>query len=312
MGLEWSEFDVLIIGAGPAGLSAAIWCRDLGLRSALIEKAAELGGQLHAIHNPINNYLGIRAKNGSDLLDKFLLSSKEFLPYVNLSSEVMKLDVDTSSLTLADGRKLIARAIVLATGVRRRRLNIPGEVESEGRGKLISGVGERESVRGSRIAIVGGGDAAIENALLLADLAEKVVVIHRRDRLSARPDFVERVLQDSRIEILFETEVAAINSREVVESIDLCDGRTGEMRRLEVDKILIRIGVVPNSEIVKGIVNLDPDGYVEADASGQTSHKLIYAVGDVAMPRAPTIATACGMGAAAAKSIALRLSKVPK
>ncbi len=303
MDRENLRFDVVIVGGGTSGIGAAIWCRDLGLSFALVEKSSRLGGQLHSIYNPISNYPGVAAKNGSDLLDSFMLSVKEFEDRIFLSSEVAKIEANATSVTLADGRKFSARATILATGVRRRRLNIPGEEEFAGKGLLYSGVGERHSVTGARVAIVGGGDAAVENALLLSENAEKVYVIHRGGELSARAEFIQRAFLEPKIEFLYHTEVAAIMGRDVIEKIELIDRDRGRPGVLEVNNVLIRIGVEPNSHLVRGTAGLDAVGYLKVNALAETSLAGIYAIGDVANPVSPTIATAVGTAAVAAKAI---------
>src|SRR5215213_3141093 len=185
--------DVIIIGAGPAGLSAALWCDELGLDTLVVERAAEVGGQLLRVYNPVENYLGVRAANGRELRDLFAaqVAEREFDLWTE--AEIESVDLRAKRVRLRSGEELQAIALVLATGVRRRRLGVPGEEEFAGRGVLESGRLEREQFAGEDVLVVGGGDAAAENALLLAEVCATVTLVHRGERLRARREFVERL-----------------------------------------------------------------------------------------------------------------------
>ena len=196
-----------------------------------------------------------------------------------------------------------ARAVIIASGVRRRSLNIPGEREFERRGIIRSGAEDPSVVRGKRVLIVGGGDAALENALILSKHAESVQVAFRRKQPTARQEFVNDAQKNSRITLLPRTIVRSIGGDDIVKFAELeCVG-TKDVRKEPIDVVLIRIGFEPNSEFIRSLVNCDDGGYIQVDSSCRTSREVIYAVGDVANPVAPTIATAVGTGAIAAKSI---------
>lgn len=295
--------DVIIIGAGPAGLSAGIWCRDLGLTAVVLEKEDEPGGQLLSIYNPIANYPGLRTEIGRELRDRFLETAVSVGVDIRLGTEVVDIDQEQTRVIIADGQRFTARSIILATGVRRRRLNIPGETEFAGRGILASGARDREAVRGKVVAIIGGGDAAFENAVILSEYADKVYVIHRRDSFSARDEFVEQAAAIPSVEIITKTVISRINGSDSVESVELSDQNTKENRTLRVDNILIRIGVEPNSELITNTAHLDSHRYLLADAAAPG----IYAIGDVANPDSPTICTAVGTGASTAKRLRSRV-----
>ncbi len=304
-----ANFDVLIVGAGPAGLSAAIWCSDLGLSSVVLEKGPEKGGQLLHIYNEINNYPGCSASEGRELRDDILKTlSKSQASFVH-DTEAIELDTGRMTIEAADGQKYQGKKIIFATGVRRRRLNIPGESEFAGKGILTSGARDRMDVSEKTVAIIGGGDAALENSLILAENADRVYVIHRRGELRARKEFIDKASENSRIEFILSTEVTAINGRGKLGSLDLIDKRTGAAFNLNVDRLLIRIGVEPNSELLKNKCELDDAGYVIVDRVGRSTVPGIYAAGDVANPVSPTIATSVGTAAAAVKDIANTLSR---
>jgi thioredoxin reductase (NADPH) len=300
--------DVIIIGAGAAGLSAALWCDELGLDTLVVERAAEVGGQLLRVYNPIENYLGARAANGRELRDLFAaqVEEKEFDLWTE--AEVESVDLKAKRVRLRSGEELQSIALVIATGVRRRRLNVPGEAEFAGRGVLESGRLERESVKGEDVLVVGGGDAAAENALLLAEVCATVTLVHRGKSLSARAEFAERVKGDHRITLFTETTLRAILGGNRVESVEMLRAGALKPMRMAVRGVVIRVGVEPNTELFTGQIHTDERGYVVIDGEQETSAEMVFAVGDVSNPLAPTVSGAAGAGATAAKVIASRLN----
>lgn len=296
------KFDVVIIGGGPAGMAAALWCDELGLTSCLLEKGGTFGGQLAWIHNPIRNYLGASFRDGADCLKHFeaSLADRRFEAFPNLM--VFSIAADTREVLTSAG-SFTGAAIIVATGVRRRELGVPGEDEFRGLGILDSASRDRQETLGLNVAVVGGGDAALENALILGDFASKVYLIHRRDRFSARKEFIRSVAENSKIECLMETQVERFGGEQELESVDVI-GTDSISRRLSVSKAVVRIGVQPNSALLSNVAEVDDRGYVKVDSVGRTSADGIYAVGDVANPVAPTISTAVGSAATAVKSIA--------
>jgi thioredoxin reductase (NADPH) len=300
---EKRDLDVVIIGAGPAGLSAGIWCKDLGLTAVILEREAEPGGQLLSIYNPITNYPGLRTEHGRELRDRFLETAESYGVEILLSTEVVEIDTENTSILTAARQRFSARSIILATGVRRRRLNIPGETEFVGKGIIESGARDKELTRGKTVAIIGGGDAALENTLILSEYATKIYVIHRRDSFSAREDFVRQAAATRPVEFLPNTRVVRINGADSVESIEIIDQNTGASRTTPVDIVLIRIGVEPNSELLANNANLAPGNYVVIDSRTEPRAADICAIGDVANPFSLTISTAAGTAASAVKRI---------
>lgn len=294
---------MIIIGGGVAGLSAGLWCDELGLNALLLEAEGEFGGQLTWTHNPIENYLGLTAGNGRELLAAMLpqITHRRFTKF--FQANVKELDVEKKVVSLSDGRTFLAKAIVIATGIRRRKLGVDGETEFQNKGFLKSGKLERENVRGKKVLIVGGGDAAIENALILSETAQKVFVVHRGKALRARKEFVELLQQRSNIEVLFERSVKRICGSEFMESVDILNSKSNKITNLPVRAILLRIGVEPNTGLVSGKINLDQNGYILVNSRCETNIQGIYAVGDVSNPMSPTISSAAGSGATAIKSI---------
>jgi thioredoxin reductase (NADPH) len=299
--------DVIIIGAGPAGLSAGLWCDELGLDTLVLEREAEVGGQLLRVHNRIENYLGVEASNGRELRDLFAAQAgaRDFDLWTQ--AEIEEVDLRAKRVRLRSGEELQSIAIVIATGVRRRRLGVPGESEFEGRGVLSSGVLERDRVAGEDVLVVGGGDAAAENALLLAESCATVTLVHRGAKLSARSEFAERIRGDHRITVFTEATLERVLGSERVESVEIRRAGALKAMRMAVRGVLVRVGVEPNSEPFLGQLHTDARGYVVTDGQHETSVEMVFAAGDVSNPRAPTVSGATGAGATAAKVIASRL-----
>jgi len=296
------DLDVVIIGGGPAGLSAALWCDELGLKALIIESEAEFGGQLRRVFNPISNHLGALAANGAELREQFLeqITGREFEK--KMRAPVTAVDLVKKTVTLAGGETISARALIIATGVRRRKLGVEGEDRFAGRGIIESGKKEVASAKDKKILIVGGGDAAIENALILSEVAERVIVVHRRDEFTARAEFLEAAKSAENIEFLPEHILTGITGEENTSGVEVLNRKIGERKSLAVEIVLIRIGVEPNSDIFAGLIDRDDCGYIKVDSRCETSEQGIYAVGDVANPLSPTISGAVGMGATAARA----------
>lgn len=229
-----NRFDVVVIGGGPAGLTAGFWCAELGLKAAVLEAGDQLGGQLHVIKNPILNYPGCTAESGKRFFDKFVISlnSRAFERIVN--SAVSSVSIAENAVTTHAGIKFIYRGLVIASGVRRRRLGIEGELAFVGRGILESGSGEATKTKGKTVAIIGGGDAALENALILSAYARKIYVIHRRGQFRARREFREPVINQPNIEILAPATPVAIRGKDFVEGVVVYE-QSGKQRFIATD-----------------------------------------------------------------------------
>ncbi len=302
--------DVIIIGAGPAGLSAARWCDELGLDTLVLDRAEEVGGQLLSLHNKIENYLGAPATNGRELRDRFVEQTKnsDFDLWTNV--EIESVDLKTKRIVLKSGEELQSIAIIIATGLRRRRLGIPGEAEFRGRGLIESGTRDRELLAGKDVCVIGGGDAAAENALLLAEVCPTVTLVHRGRKLRARREFTEQLHTNHCITVFPESFVRRIIGNDRVEAVEI--ERAGAIKPFEmaVQGVLIRIGWEPNTDLVRGQIELDERGFAIVGSQHETAIANVFAIGDVANPLAPTIAGAVGAGATAAKVIAARLQNV--
>jgi thioredoxin reductase (NADPH) len=301
--------DVVIIGGGPAGLSAALWCDDLGLDTLLLEQNERYGGQLLSIYGPVEDYPGLRANNGSEFLERFAerVEEADFDLWTNTTIE--KVDLKAKRIRLASGEELQSISIVIATGVRRRRLGIPGEREFAGRGVVESGTRDREELAGHDVCVIGGGDAAVENALLLAEVCPTVTLVHRRKKLKARRDFVERLQSQHCITVFPESNVTRILGNDRVEGVEILRKEALKPFEMAVRGVVIRIGVEPNTELFRDQLNLNDQGYAIINGNNETNVANVFAIGDVSNPLAPTIISAAGSGAIVAKVIAARLNQ---
>ena len=298
--------DVLIIGAGPAGLSAARWCDELGLDTLVLEQNEEVGGQLLSVYNPIENYLGVCAANGRELRDLFVEQTKDcdFDLWTNV--EIASVDLKAKRVVLRSGEELTSIAIIIATGLRRRQLGIPGEDEFIGRG-MIESSGDREAFTGKDVCVIGGGDAAAENALLLAEVCPTVTLVHRGKKLRARREFTEQLHTNHCITVFPESVVRRIIGKEQVEAVEIERASAIKPFQMAVQGVIVRIGFAPNTELFRDQLGLDDRGYVVVNGVQETSAENVFAVGDVANPLAPTISGAVGAGATSVKAIAARL-----
>jgi thioredoxin reductase (NADPH) len=299
--------DVVIIGAGPAGLSAARWCDELGLDTLLLEANDDVGGQLAWIHNRVDNYLGVQADNGQQLRELFIAQTTDcdFDQWTGVRIE--SVDLKARRVRLQSGEELQSIAIIIATGLRRRRLGIPGELEFAGRGMIESAKRDREQLAGKDVCVIGGGDAAAENALLLAEVCPTVTLVHRGRKLRARREFTEQLHTHHCVTAFPESNVRRILGNDRVEAVEI--ERAGAIKpfQMAVQGVVVRIGFEPNTDFVRDQLQLDDRGFVVVDSRHETSIENVFAIGDVSNPLAPTIAGAVGSGATAAKVIASRL-----
>src|SRR5258708_344970 len=249
--------DVLIIGAGAAGLSAARWCDELGLDTLVLEQNEEVGGQLLSVHNPIENYLGVRSRNGRELRDCFVEQTKDcdFDLWTNV--EIAGVDLKAKRVRLRSGEELQSIAIIIATGLRRRKLGIPGEDKFIGRGIIESGAKDRDVFAGRDVCVIGGGDAAAENALLLAEVCPTVKLVHRGKKLRARREFTEQLHTNHCITVFPESRVLSILGSDRVEAVEV--ERAGAIKsfQMAVQGVLVRIGFEANIELFRDQLEMD-------------------------------------------------------
>jgi thioredoxin reductase (NADPH) len=301
--------DVIIIGAGPAGLSAALWCDELGLDTLVLEQNEHTGGQLQSIYGAVENYPGLRAKNGLEFFEHFSerVSEAEFDLWTN--AEIENVDLKAKRVRLRSGEELQSISIMIATGVRRRQLGIPGESEFIGHGIIESPSRDRNDFAGKDVCVIGGGDAAAENALLLAEVCPTVTLVHRGKTLRARPTFAQQLQGEHCITVFPESVVTKILGNHEVEAVEILRKDALKPFQMAVRGVVIRIGVEPNTELFREQLQLDDRGYALVNSRQETEVVNVFAIGDVSNPLAPTISSAAGAGATAAKVIASRLGR---
>ena len=274
-------YDVIIIGGGPAGLSAAIYALRASMRTVLIEKASA-GGQI-TLTDEVENYPGFKNINGYDLSEKFLEHAKSYnLEVLSREATVLEPGLDWHTVQLDGDERLKSHAVILACGGLPRKLNIPGEDEFYGKGVSYCAVCDGFFFRNKTVVVVGGGDTAVEEALYLSKLAQKVYLVHRRDALRASMILQQRLRADKKIEILWDTIVTAIKSHLAeVSAVDLQNTQTEETRELATDGIFIGIGFDPNNQLVPAGTKVNSDGYVCTDEKCETNLSGLFAIGDL-------------------------------
>jgi len=295
-----SFYDLIIVGGGPAGLSAGIYALRASMRTVLIEKGAP-GGQV-ALSAEVENYPAVKNKSGFELAQSFLEHAQEYNLEV-LSQEVSAIEpgLDHHTVRLNGAEVLKAHAIIIATGGTPRKLNIPGEDENYGKGVSYCAVCDGFFFRDKVVAVVGGGDTAAEEALYLAKITKKVYLIHRRNTLRASMILQKRLETDPNIEILWNTVAKAIRAEgDEVCAMDLEDTYSGDKRRLTTDGAFIFIGFEPNNQLVPAGTRMNADGYVVTDDKCETNIDGIYAIGDLREKYARQIVLSAADGCTAA------------
>lgn len=288
-------YDILIIGSGPAGLSAAVYAKREKLEAAVIEKEYMGTGQI-AESERVDNYLGLYGTNGFNLGERFR-EHAEALEVGFIEGEVSKIIPENNSYTLVlqDDSKLQTKTVIYAAGAAARRLNIKGESEFTGRGVSYCAVCDGAFYKGKTVAVIGGGDTALQDAVLLSKIADKVYLVHRRDEFRANKALQEKVKSTPNITLVLNTVPTEIVGEKKVEAIVL--STNGAEQEIAVDGVFAAVGTIPNTKLLQGIADLDKNGYVIADESGATSAKGIFAAGDVRTKPLRQVVTAVADGA---------------
>ena len=294
-------YDVVIVGSGPAGYTAALYAARANL-DVLLFQGFEVGGQL-MLTSDVENYPGYRdGVVGPDMMDDFEAQAARFGAKMR-PENVERVDLSERPFKLwAEGEEepVLARSLVIATGAKARWLGLPGEQRLMGRG--VSGCATCDGFffKGKKVAVVGGGDTAMEEALFLSKFAAEVLLIHRRDQFRASKIMLDRARNNSRITFLTETVVQDILGEEGVEGIRVRNAKTGEEREIEVDGFFAAIGHAPATDLFKDQVEMDEAGYILQKEHTMTSVPGVFAAGDVSDKRYRQAVTAAGDGCRAA------------
>jgi thioredoxin reductase (NADPH) len=301
---ESNIYDLIIIGGGPGGLAAGIYAMRAALKTVLIEKGAH-GGQM-TMSDEVENYPGFEQISGMELSMKFAEHARSYgMEMISDEVEVIEPGLEHHEVRLAGGDVIRGYAVVLATGGSPRKLGIPGEDKYYGKGVSYCAVCDGFFFREKTVAVVGGGDTACEEALYLAKLAKHVYLIHRRDELRASKILQKRVMDECKIEVLWNTVATEVLADDQgVSAVTLEDARTGDRRQLDADGAFIFIGFDPNNALVPAGVKMNADGYVMTDEKCETAIPGLFVIGDLREKYARQIVISAADGATAALAAA--------
>ncbi len=291
-------YDLIIIGSGPAGLSAAIYGKRAGLELLVIEKNYMSGGQILNTYE-VDNYLGLPGMNGFDMGMQFREHADK-LGVEHAEGEVIGLEDGSIKKVITTSGEYEAYAVILATGAVHGHLNVAGEERLTGRGVSYCATCDGAFYRGKTVAVVGGGNVALEDAVYLARFCEKVYLIHRRDEFRGEKILQSQVDALENIEVLFSHTVQEICGEEQVSHLILKDVKSEQEKELQVDGIFIAVGIIPATSWIPDFIKKDEKGYVVANEEGETSAKGIYVAGDIRTKALRQIITAVSDGANAA------------
>ena len=295
------DYDLVIIGGGPAGLTAGLYASRARLNVILLEKVVP-GGQV-VTTDWIENYPGFpEGISGPDLVQKMTAQVQKFDLKIETNAVVsMDLSEPIKKITLSD-REITTHAIIIASGASPKKLGVPGEDTFYGKGVSACATCDGPFFKDSVVAAVGGGDTAVQESLFLTKFAKKVYLIHRRDQLRAEAILQERALANEKIEFLWDSVLTGIKGLTDVEKISVQNLKTGDTKEIAVEGCFIWVGILPNAEFLPEVVELDQYGFIIVDGNMQTSVAGVYAAGDVRSTPLRQIATAVGDAAIAAFS----------
>ena len=291
--------DLIIIGAGPAGLTAGLYAARARLKTLMLEKLSP-GGQV-LMTDWVENYPGFPdGISGFELMDKMRRQAEKFGLEIK-SQEVSRLDVlPEKQIITTDNGNLESKALILACGATPQRLGIEGESLLTGKGVSYCATCDGPFYREQEVAVIGGGDTAVEEALFLTKFASRIYLVHRRDKLRATKLLQERAWEEEKIEIIWDSIPKRIVGEAGVDGIDLKNVKTGEESRLSVQGVFVFIGYRPNNELVKSLLECDERGFVVTNNHMETSERGVFAAGDITSKLLRQISTAVGDGATAA------------
>ncbi|MBQ2871330.1 thioredoxin-disulfide reductase [bacterium] len=303
------NFDVIILGGGPAGFSAGIYAARGNVKTAIVD-ISMMGGQ-PSNYLELENYPGFDMIGGYDLMEKFEAHADKFGVEKFPMQEIQKIELSNENKKIITNDKVFnAKTVIIATGAQPQKLNIPGEKEFVGRGVSYCAVCDGAFYREKTVAVVGGGNAAVEEANYLTRFADKVYIIHRRDKLRADKIVQERAFKNPKIEFIWDSVATEITGTDTVERLLIKNVKNNELTELTVDGVFPYIGFAPNTEMVNGQVQQNEQGFIKTDEFLNTSVKGVYAIGDVRVTPLRQVITAAADGAIAAVSAIKYLEEI--
>ncbi|MBD5096249.1 MAG: thioredoxin-disulfide reductase [Lachnospiraceae bacterium] len=303
-------YDLIIIGSGPAGLSAAVYAMRARLNTLIIEKEAYSGGQIVNTER-VDNYLGMYGTSGFDLANTFRGHANSLGAQFVSGDVVCLSDAGTHKVVcLSDGRKLDTRSVLIATGAKHKMLGVPGEEKFKGMGVSYCATCDGAFYKGKTVVCVGGGNVALEDALYLSNLCETVYLIHRREEFRASRDVQDKVKAKKNIIFMPYYVVTEICGSDVLTEVVIKNNKTDEEKTLPVSGVFVAVGMEPETDFARGLVQMDEKGYIIADESCLTSCDGIFAAGDVRTKEVRQVITAVSDGACAIHFIEAFLNKI--
>jgi len=293
-------YDVIIAGAGPAGMTAAVYTSRANMSTLMLERGIP-GGQM-ANTEEIENYPGFGHILGPDLSTKMFEHAQKFGAEYAYGEIKEIVDGDPYKIVRAGDKEYLAKSVIVATGAEHRLLGVPGEKELSGRGVSYCAVCDGAFFRNKELVVVGGGDSAVEEAVFLTRFASKVTIIHRRNEFRAQKILQKRAFENEKIEVIWDTVVKEIRGENVVQSLLLENVKTGEQKEFAANGIFIYVGMDPLTESVRGLGITNEAGYVLTDDNMRTKVKGIFAAGDVREKMLRQVVTATGDGSIAAQA----------
>lgn len=293
-------YDVIIVGAGPAGMTAAIYASRANLSVLMIEKKF-YGGQMQST-GEIENYTGYEEISGPDLSEKMFQHSKKFGTEFAFGQITDIKDEEGIKVLTAGAKKYKAKAVIIATGTEAKLLGIPGEKKLSSKGVSYCAVCDGAFFRNKKVVVIGGGDSAVEEALYLSNLVERVIIVHRRDELRAQKILQDRAFAKENIDFVWNSVPVEIKGDNKVTAVNIKNIKTEEVSDIEAEGVFIYIGMNPQTEDFKGLGILDGNGYIPTDEHLATKIPGIFVAGDVRQKEIRQVVTAAADGAIAAQS----------
>jgi len=298
------RYDVVIVGAGPAGLAAAIYAARARLRTLVLDESVP-GGQMKTTHK-VSNYPGFPEDvKGTDLAKAFALQAERFGARIRRAVEITGHDLAGKEkwLELDEEERVEAPAVIVATGAKPRELGVPGESKFRGRGISYCATCDGAYFDGKEIHVIGGGNSAVEESLFLTQFARKVTIVHQFDHFQAEPVSAKEALESPKIEVIWDSEPRAFLGENQLEKVRIENVKTKEVRELQTDGVFVFVGYVPRTDLVKGVVATNAWGYVETGEDMSTSVPGLYVAGDIRAKRFRQITTAVADGTVAALAV---------
>lgn len=292
------DYELAIIGAGPAGYSAGIYAIRAGIKTVIFDKNS--GGGLAILSPNIENYPGFRSISGTDLMDKMKQHASKYIN-INFNEEVTQIKKDNEYYTIITNKTTYdVKAILLCTGTNHKKLGVPGEKEFQGKGVSYCATCDGFFFKDKKVAVIGGGNSALIEAIYLNQVGcKKIYLIHRRDKLRAETAYEDEAVK-RQIKLILNKTIEKINGVDKVENIEIIDVKNGRKSKLDIDGVFISIGEIPVNNLAKKLkIKLDKKGFIITDSQKRTNIKGIYAAGDITGGLRQII-TACAEGAVAA------------